>query len=391
MELTREKIREYKEHIPGLDGYYIIVSEIEDNLLKNPDISIESCKSLIEGLCKKALELISDKYNSDKGLRGTCEDNMKFLMNLAFDEVYASGVERNLHESLYKIIKNKVRTQKLLDASKKDLLKNSRDAISKITAIRHNRGDISHGRIYPKKQESEVHLANSIKSITDGICSYMIHEFSLQYIEKEELLKKLLYLEQLDYNDWLDSQNDKLITKIDFSRLLYENNYEKYEEIYYSEYMEHLEMTSTEVENEVDEFVDKLIDDKVDSLVEEALIKSKGEDLTEEVIKDIVGGLVDDLEEAVENIEELTNTFDEKTFWTFKRETMLRIFSKRHSLVIEKTRELIEGYLFTEKEPILSDVINVMIKKPKLIERRKVGNSLRKSLVNLVERLNNLE
>ena len=115
MKLTRAKIEEFKDGIDGLNGYYLIVKEIEDNLPKNPDISIESCKSLIEGLSKKALELISDKYNSDKQIRKACEGNMSTLVKTAFEEVYTIAFEKDLHLSLYEIIKNKTRVDKLVN------------------------------------------------------------------------------------------------------------------------------------------------------------------------------------------------------------------------------------------------------------------------------------
>ncbi|MBF4983835.1 hypothetical protein FNJ87_05630, partial [Nonlabens mediterrranea] len=241
MELTKAKIEEFKDEIEGLTGYNLIVKEIEENLPKNPDISIESCKSLIEGLCKKSLELVSDKYNGDKQLRKSCEGNMSTLVKTAFEEVYRTAFEKDMHLSLYNIVKNKNRVDRLMASATLEMQKNAKKAVDKITAIRHDRGDISHGRIYPKPTESELHLAKSIQSITDGICSFMIHELAIQYEIKKEDDKKLVYKKEEEYNEWLDDQNDNLITKIDFSRLLFDNSYEKYEEIYYAEYQDYLD------------------------------------------------------------------------------------------------------------------------------------------------------
>ena len=355
MELTRKKINEYKELIEGLDGYYVITSEIEDNLLKNPDISIESCKSLIEGLCKKALESVSDKYNTDKQLRSSCDDKMSLLIKTTFEEVYASSIERDLHESLYGIIKNKVRTQKIIESSKLSFLKDGKKAIDKIIAIRHTRGDISHGRIYPKSIESEIHLAQSIKAITDGICSFMIHELAIQYKIKLELSGRLIYADQFEYNDWLDDQNDKLTTKIDFSRLLYVNNYEKYEEIFYSEYSDSFEALGEE----------EITEDIVVVPKEEL----KDNDSTGDEPKVIV---------EVENdtIKALVNDFYEETFWTEEKELSLGIFVVDEKLILDKTKEVIEEYLFKEKKPLPDMVANTLIQKPNLKDRKEIVNEL---------------
>ncbi|UUC46432.1 hypothetical protein [Flavobacterium cerinum] len=335
MNLTRAKIEEFKDEVDGLTGYYLIIDEIEDNLPENPDISIESCKSLIEGLSKKALELISDKYNADKQLMKACEGNMSTLVKTAFDEVYKTSIEKDLHESLYNIIQNKSRVNKLLDAAKVEMQKNTKKAVDKIAAIRHDRGDISHGRVYPKKSESELHLANSILSITDGICSFMIHELAIQYQLKLEQAKMLVYKEEGDYNQWLDEQNDNLLTKIDFSRLLYNNNYEKYEEIFYSEYQDSL---SSEKLEELEE-----LDKKLDTIP---------------------------LETVEREIENLINTFQEQEFWTPHRLEKLEELTSAYNFVFEETRQAIEEFLFTEKDPLPDEAIQVLIERPNLKERK---------------------
>ncbi|RDK85454.1 hypothetical protein [Marinirhabdus gelatinilytica] len=334
MELTKAKIEEFKDEIEGLTGYSLIVKEIEENLPKNPDISIESCKSLIEGLCKKSLELISDKYNDDIRVRRNCEGKMTYLVRMAFDEVYRTGFERDLHMSLYKIIKNKDRIDSLITSATLEMQKNAKKAVDKITAIRHDRGDISHGRIYPKPSESELHLARSIESITDGICSFMIHELAIQYEIKKEEDKKLVYKKEEDYNEWLDDQNDNLITKIDFSRLLFDNSYEKYEEIYYAEYQDYL---------------DTLQDDDADESAD-----------TQPV-------------EAVQReVENLINTFKEEEFWTPERLKSLEDWTNGYNFKIDETKSVIEEYLFTDKLPLPDEAIKVLKEKPSLKERKEM-------------------
>ena len=333
MQLTKAKIEEFKNDIVGLTGYYLIVKEIEDNIPKNTDISIESCKSLIEGLSKKSLELISDKYNSDKQIRKSCEGNMSTLVKTAFEEVYAATFEKDMHLSLYNIIKNKNRVDKLVASAKLEMQKNSKKAVDKITAIRHDRGDISHGRIYPKETESELHLANSILSITDGICSFMIHELAVQYEIKQQLEKMLVYKDETDYNDWLDEQNDNLITKIDFSKMLFENSSEKYEEIYYAEYQDYLDTLQDE-------------DNPSESIDTKPI----------EVVK--------------REFENLINTFKEEEFWTVERLELLKGLTDTYEFKQEESKKVIEEFLFTDKGPLPDEAVRVLRVRPTLKQRK---------------------
>lgn len=353
MRLTRIKIEEFKDEIDGLSEYLLIVNEIEDNIPEKPDISIESCKSLIEGLCKKSLELISEEYQENKNLRKNCDNKMLVLVETAFNEVYKDSFEKNLHFSLYNIIGSKVRLESVLNSSAKKMKDSSRDAVKNIMLIRDKRGDISHGRIYPKESESELHLANSVLSITDGICSFMIHELAIQYQIKQEQAKKLIYKEEENYNEWLDEKNDNLLTKIDFSRLLFDNNYEKYEEIYYSEYQEYLETLITEDQ-----------DDSADT---------------------------SPVEKVDRQIESLINTFQEQEFWTEARSNALNQFAYNNNLNADVTRNVIEEFLFTEKLPLPDEVIETLNVKPSLKERRPVIEKATSQLVNFSRELQEIK
>ncbi|MPQ46991.1 hypothetical protein GCQ56_08175 [Marinifilum sp. N1E240] len=351
MILTKDTIAVHKDNIPGLDGYSRVISKIEENITTNPDIAIESCKSLIEGLCKKALELVSDKYNSDKRLRGLCENNMKDLVKTAFNHVYSNGLEANMHESLYHIIQQKTRTQTFIENAQKSLYLNSKSAIDKIAAIRHDRGDLSHGRIYPKKIESEIHLAKSIASITDGICSFMIHEFSRQYEIKAHESKKLVYDEWDEFNTWLDQQNDTLTTKVDFSRLLYSQTYEKYEEIFFGEYLDFIEAQAED--QEVDEKEDVKPEEIPDSPVR-FRVKPK--------------------EKLLEH----------KFEWDKKKLKLVKQFAKKEKLDVELLKLLIDQYLLNEKFLDRDEAIKTLLEKPSLQDRAVEGENIKEKIIAFV-------
>ncbi|TDE43191.1 hypothetical protein E0I26_11295 [Flavobacterium rhamnosiphilum] len=376
MELTKQAIQKHKQAIDGLDGYIIIASEIEDNVTLNPDIAIEACKSLIEGLCKKALELLSDEYKTTKSVRKNCDNNLPFLVKQAFENIYRNKFEIDIHNALYKIIRSKVKIDKFINTSAEIIFENTKEAILKISVIRDNRGDICHGRIYPKKDESEVHLAKSIASITDGICSFMINEFSSQYIVFEVSNKKLIYDDLISFNEWLDNKHNVLSVKIDFSNLLYKNAYDKYEEYYYSE--EYLEILENEIEEVVTE--EKIIESITESSknevipeigLSEQILKAQQEipQLTEEQSKKLYE-VTFGRKEEVKPIVQLINTFDEKTFWTEKRIQDLNQFADVNSFYVVGLKKIIEDYIAFNDEPLRDNIGKIMKHPPSLADRR---------------------
>lgn len=358
MHLTKKSISTYYSFIPGIEGYYIVIDKIEENKVGNPDIAIEACKSLIEGLSKKALELLSDDYISKKSLRKECDNKLPTLIRTAFNQIYRHSFQIEIHESLYKMIHDKVKIQKLINSVPESTLKGIEQSVLKIAAIRDNRGDLSHGRIYPKNEESDVNLANSICSITDGICSFMIHEIAFQYKIKIGQKEKLVYDLNEEFNQWLDETHNVSVVKIDFSRILYKNAYDKYEEIYYTEYLE-LQESSGENEDAEEEF---------------SSFDGSGEEPDESSITST-------------SAEQLVNKFDEDTFWSNRKQERIKAFALENRLDAEGLEEVIENYLFTEKDPLRDEVVAIMNEKPKLQERQQVAKELIGRIIELADLL----
>lgn len=359
MELTKIKIKEFSVRIPGLEGYNTVIAKIEENINTNPDIAIESCKSLIEGLCKMALKLISQDYERSNSLRKQCKNDFPFLIERTFNEVFENNVEASLYILLGNVIYEHNKKEVLLKKAKENLKSNLTKTIIKIAAIRHERGDISHGKIYPKDIESSTNLSKSIVSITDGICSYLIHEFSTQYLSKELETEKLDYDSESEYNQWLNNQTDNFTAKIDFSYLLYKNSYEKYEEIYYLDYQECL--------NEIGEEQSKSSE----------ILKKKSKPK-----KTISLG--------TKYIQELVNSFDATDFWSEIREFKLSDFEKTENLNPLATKELIESFLFRGKRPLRDAVVECMNEKPTLKDRAKIVEALTDKIIAFANELNAL-
>jgi hypothetical protein len=362
MELTRQSISNHSRLIPGLEGYLLLVEKVEKNVGVNPDIAIESCKSLIEGLCKKGLKLLSEEYQTNKQLRKNCDNKLPTLVRTAFTEVYRNRFEVDIHGSLYGLIEKSADAvtfvQKLENRAKKKAKQLETDidgAILKISVIRDNRGDISHGRIYPKSEESDVHLARSISAITDGICSFMIEEVAIQYSERKKGDSKLVYKEHDEFNSWLDEVHNVTTIKVDFSKILYESAYGKYEEFYYQEYIPLQEMDDDESEQTP---TDRVTEPKASS---------------------------------VSAAEVLVSNFDEQTFWNDGRIERLRVFEKSEYLDADKLKEVINEFLFTEKIPLRDEVADSMNQKPSLKNRATEIKGLTDKIIALASELKSME
>jgi hypothetical protein len=64
MKHTREILKKLESYYLNIDYYYAIIDVIEGNADLNPDISIESCKALLEGLSKFIWRQIDKSYDA---------------------------------------------------------------------------------------------------------------------------------------------------------------------------------------------------------------------------------------------------------------------------------------------------------------------------------------
>jgi hypothetical protein len=377
MELTKQSILNHSRLIPGIEGYLILIDKIEKNKSIYPDIAIETCKSLLEGLCLKGLSLLSDKYINSKSLKTKCKNDLKILTNTAFDEVYTDYVESQVHESLANMLIDISVTQKIKDNAKRRVRKQAIEAIAKVSAIRNERGDISHGRDYPKVQESSIALSKSISSITDGICSFMIEQIAEKYLLKLKTQNRLIYHDLTDFNDWLDEMHHVSSIKVDFSKILYKNAYDKYEEYYYTEYID-----LVETEEEPTKEAVSTIEEEVKEVIEEAI---EAETLTEQPV-------AEETEKPIEKqVEKLVTDFDEENFWTEDKIQALQEFAEEENLKSEELKEVVNEYLFSEKPPLRDDVAKTMNERPKLSEFKTIVSSLTDRIMAFANDLKNPE
>lgn len=183
--------------------YYFLLDKIERYLDVMPDISIECCKSLFEGLSKKILLDLTKKFDSN--------------------HVNNMPVETVLNNMLIEL-SLKLRVDDSLDQDFAIFKKSTIEFVKEIKAIRNARGDVSHGRNYPKLDFSSNIEAKSLVISSDLFLSKMLAYYLL--IEKPRVLK---YEDYNEFNEWLDEQ-DSAGYLSSYSLALYETDNIRYEQ-----------------------------------------------------------------------------------------------------------------------------------------------------------------
>ena len=199
MTLTEQLLKNPPSRFSDFEYYYVILEKIKENRTSNPDIAIESCKSLIEGLAKSILNHTDKNYVDDQRPTEDLSPLLKRAINALADR------DANIEEQFTKAVAN---------------------LIHQLGSIRNERGDISHGKSAPKEISSSPHLANLIVQTTDGLASFLLHElFSLDLSDFDPLM----YEDNPDFNDSLDELYP-LNGDVSYSRALFDQDFIFYEE-----------------------------------------------------------------------------------------------------------------------------------------------------------------
>ena len=321
------------------EEYYKVIDVIQEHAETNPDICIESCKALIEGVCKTILINL---------------DNTKTTENIDRDD-------------LPKLFKDAMR--KLSDECSDldgDFAARFSAIIQVIGEIRNKRSDISHGRMAPKFIFSSSKLASTVVNMTESMLEYILeHYFKLDFENDGILVYESEDMEA--YNTWLDDSVDFPIKKARYSKLLYENDYDEYESRYSDEYLKSKEEDEIEQGSSV-------------QVTEEKTIEPETQE------KAVSVG--DQKEKQIEN---LVTDFDEESFWTEANEQALKDFAEEENLKDDYLKEVVNEYLFSEKPPLRDDIARTMVERPKLTEFKTVVPNLTDRIMAFANDLKNPE
>lgn len=86
----------------------------------------------------------------------------------------------------------------------------------------------------------------------------------------------------------------------------------------------------------------------------------------------------------IEDTDSIPQEFDK--FWIEEQRTAFNELVKSENLSIERTEQLIENYLFAEREPLRDEVLDLIEgDKPTLLQRKKVGDGILKKIMYFVE------
>lgn len=196
MKQTKDILKALESRYTNIDYYQTIIQKIEENVESKPDICIESCKALLEGLSKfiwKQIDLSYDALVADKmDFHPVVRQAMTKLAD------YNEDIELDFVNKVNKLIVS-------------------------IGEVRNKRGDISHGKLSPKEYFSDSQFAQLVMNITDNMLYSVLHSFS-----KVSLVKKLEYEDFPDFNEQLDSENP--LGYLSYSKALFDQEPVTYSE-----------------------------------------------------------------------------------------------------------------------------------------------------------------
>lgn len=366
---------------PNFEEYFKIIDVIKENENTNPDICIESCKALIEGVSKT----IYNKIDSSK--------------SIAELDKYIS-VEKLFKDAMSKL------AEKCDDDFEGDFVRQYSSMIHVIGEIRNKRGDISHGRVAPKPFYSSSKFASTVVKMTESILEYILEHYFL--LDLNPMIKLDYVAEEMEaYNAWLDESVAFPIAKARYSKVLYENDYDEYE-IGYTDYLKSIEKEDVESEKTVVEIrevspkseIAPLSGDPIESInrwipENENTDKKKkstnifdsssfpfNNDPHNKMMYDLLTGK--HIEEKKEVVQ-LVNDFDENTFWTESRIEYLYTFAGMEEIDSNKLKPIINDYLFSGKRPLRDIVAECLNEKPGLKDRAQIVDKLIDSIIYFVD------
>lgn len=192
MDKLKHEIQRIKRH--NLEYYHSHLDLIENYIEEKPDISIETCKAVIEGLSKLSLHVLLQEPLSDLN-----KEDVSPLCRRALNEL-----------------------QKGRGFSDASMCQRLSGVVHYIGELRNDHGDISHGRASLKDQVNDADFAELIISITENLGTYMLRR--LDYLA-ESVIE---YEDNPEFNVYLDDHNP-LPGIVLYSKALFEQEPETYE------------------------------------------------------------------------------------------------------------------------------------------------------------------
>jgi hypothetical protein len=198
---------------PDFRYYLPLMKVAERNVSSHPDICIETCKSLVEGISKTIILSLEE---------GVTSEDLKDLKMSPL--VKRAGTLLQQDDTIIE----------------EGFVTRVASVAQFIGVLRNERGDISHGKAVPKKIQSNDKLANAILQVSSGLLIYMLDSYFTKLREKRarvveaELekvqaadLEQFSYGDNENFNSWLD-ESYPYEGKLSYSFALFSLYYEDY-------------------------------------------------------------------------------------------------------------------------------------------------------------------
>lgn len=213
MRLVVKLIKANEAQFPECAKYYIpLIGKARRNLAKHPDISVETCKALIEGISKTVLIHTKPEWDRPR------------IEKMPFAKLVTHAMQ-DLRDN-DDVVEDEFKSHVVSFAQS-------------LATLRNHRSDISHGRGAPKAMESSRRFALLSFQTTEAIAHYMLEayferraaEFVVSIDDDTEQplpggIPDVEYEANQDFNDDLDSRyplDGKLLYSYALFRLYYED------------------------------------------------------------------------------------------------------------------------------------------------------------------------
>jgi hypothetical protein len=198
MQTLIELIERHADENSELRYYIPIIEKAERNEVQHPDICIECCASLFQGVSKTIVNRLdppSDRNAFDNASIGSQVKRALQCLAVGDGGVTEIDFPRRV-ESLVQIVGE----------------------------LRNQRGDISHGRAVPKELQSDRSLSRLVLNVTEPVIRYMLATYFALQPERAIIPP---YEDNEKFNELLDEAND-MPGKLSYSRSLYDQYPEDY-------------------------------------------------------------------------------------------------------------------------------------------------------------------
>lgn len=215
MNTLREIIERHSEENSEFRYYIPIIEKAERNEVDHPDITIECCASLFQGISKTIVKRLDPAAFERDFENETLQKQVK----LAFRCLAAGD-----------------------DAVELAFPVAAENLVRVVGTLRNQRGDISHGRAVPKELQSDRSLARLVLNVAEPIMRYMLATFFALQPQRAIIPP---YADNEVFNAYLDELHP-LPGKPIYSRALYD----QFPEDYLLQLRDYEDLTAAGAENE---------------------------------------------------------------------------------------------------------------------------------------------